>query len=240
MKKIYLAALFAAICSSASASDKISSPNVTKGKMDLEYRGGYDFDDDVRKDHRQVNKFVLNYGVTDRIRPELKLVTDNDPTKDFIIASVEGGVKWNFLKPDEAWLSSAAELIYKLSTESTKPDRAEFKLLFGKSVDNFNFLSNASVEEQVGEDSKNGRGYKFSIGGNYKVENYFMPGVEYYADTGNLRDGNTYSEQKHSLGPVIYGKLTDDFKYEAGYLFGISDSAPDGRIKFLLTYSAQF
>ncbi len=240
MKKIALFALLAAFCTEASASDKVSSPNVTEGKMDIEYRGGFDTDEDAKKDNRQVNKFVVNYGATDRLRPELKIVTDNDTTKDFIISSVETGIRWQFFKPDEAFLSSAAEINYKLSTESAKPDRAELKFLFGKTIDKFNLLSNISWEEQVGEDSKNGRAFKFAASGNYKIEDYFMPGLEYYADTGNLRDGNTYSEQKHSLGPVIYGKLAENFKYEAGYLFGISDSAPNGRAKLLLTYSLKF
>lgn len=224
----------------ASASDKVSSPNVTKDKMEFEYRGGYDLDDNAKKDHRQQNKFVVDYGVTDRIRPQMKLITDNDATKDFIISSVEASVRYQFFKPEEAWLNSAVEAVYKLSTESNKSDKAELKFLFEKKVEEMTFIANLSAEEEVGEDSTTGRAYKGALSSKYKVTDYFAPGMEIYGETGNLRSGNTFNQQRHSIGPVIYGNLAENLKYEAGYLFGWSDAAPDGRVKFILSYGMKF
>ena len=69
-------------CSSnAIATDTVSSPYIEKGKMGLEYRGGYDFDDARSKDRKQLNKLVVNYGITDRLRPEIKAIIADDPNK---------------------------------------------------------------------------------------------------------------------------------------------------------------
>jgi len=37
------------------------------------------------------------------------------------------------------------------------------------------------------------------------------------------------------VGPVFYGKI-GQFKYDVGYLFGISDDAVDGELKWIIEY----
>jgi len=47
-------------------------------------------------------------------------------------------------------------------------------------------------------------------------------------------------QQDHRIGPVISGVLAGDSQgkwvYELGYLFGVSDAAPDGTLKFVVEY----
>lgn len=51
-------------------------------------------------------------------------------------------------------------------------------------------------------------------------------------------------QQDHRIGPVIFGEFANEskskWKYEVGYLFGISDAAPDGTLKALLEYEFRF
>jgi hypothetical protein len=240
MKKIYLFAVLALLSTGAVASDKVSSPNVTKDKFDIEYRGGYDSDHRRSKDHHQVHKLVTGYGVTDRIKLQLEMESSNDTDTDWDMNVLELAFKYQFFKPDEAWLSSMVELAYAKNTDGNDPDEASLKFLFQKEWEKkYIGTLNLSAVEEIGEFSENGRTYKAGLSTVYKVNDYFMPGFEYYANTGNLRNGNSYEEQRHSFGPVVHGKY-GDIKYQVGYLFGISEAAQDERLKVIIGYETKF
>jgi len=118
----------------AFATDTVSSPYVEKGKLVLEYRGGYDSDDARSKDRKQLNKLVANYGLTDRLRPEIKAVISNNPNESAKITGFSASLRWQFLKQEEAWMTAALDGNYKPSIQSGKPDKFEFKLLLGKNL----------------------------------------------------------------------------------------------------------
>ena len=65
-------------------------------------------------------------------------------------------------------------------------------------------------------------------------------GVEIYGEMGEFGHVLPSGQQDHRLGPVISGELdrtdTGKWKYELGYLFGVSDAAPTGTLKFNLEY----
>lgn len=222
------------------ATSKVSSPNVEKGKLEFEYRGGYDTDDLVTKDDKQLHKLVVNYGLTESLRPEVKAVIAKNPDHDAKITGIETSLRWQFFEPDEFFAAMALEGNFTASTQPNKTDKLGIKWLAEKKFDHWVHVVNLSLEEEVGEHSENGASLKLAWRSHYKVTSYFMPGIEYYGDTGKLRDHEPYENQAHQLGPVIHGKLGEHVKYEAGYLFGISDSATDGTAKLLVSYSMKF
>lgn len=234
---IALSSLFS--LTSAHASDKVSSPNIDKGKAEFEYRGGYDLDDTPASDGIFVNKFVANYGVTDRLRPEMKLLTSNTPNNR--VTGGELSLRWQFLKPkDKADLSASLDNKYKFYSDAGKADQVEIRLLASKSIGAFSHVMNIGLEEEIGEYSRDGLGIETAWKTSYKINSHVSPGIEIYGSTGNLRDDLGYNEQEYQMGPALSGALTDSIKYDVGYLFGISEAATDGRIKFLLSYSTKF
>lgn len=226
--------------SAAFATDNVSSPYIEKGKLELQYRGGYDIDDSASKDRKKLNKFIVGYGVTDRFKPELRLVVADNPNKDAKITGAEAILRYQFFKPEEAWAAAAIDGNYKISTESNKADKFELKLLLGKDFKKFSHLANIGFEEEIGENSRNGLSLKTAWKSNYKVKDYFAPGFEFFGDTVNLRDSANYNDYNFRVGPNISGKITENIKYDAGYLFGISENAVDGRVKLILSYSKVF
>lgn len=239
-KKWALCMVAVMYASSVAASDKVSSPNVTKGQLEFEYRGGYDRDNSASKDRKQLNKLVANYGLTDRLRPELKFNITDHANEGQRLTVVEAGVRWQFLKPEEAWVSAAVDLGYKMATDSGQADKIETKLLLAKTIGKFSHLANIAIEEEIGKYSRNGIGVKGGWRSNYVFKDYLAPGIEFYADTGKLRDDLTYEEQRYQLGPNITGKIAKNIKYDVGYLFGISHNATDERLKLLVSYVMQF
>ncbi len=242
MKTRRALSLLAALVTSgpAFAVDSVSSPNVEKRKFTLEYRGGYDTDDNPSKDRKQPNKLVMNYGLTDRLRPEIKAVIDNDPNDAPDLTAIELGLRYQFLKKDEAWLAAAIDGTYTAATKDGDPDTFEAKFLLAKDFGDLATLANIGAETELGGDSESGLALKFAWKSSYKINPHFAPGFEYYADTGNLRHDPGFDEQGHKIGPTVSGEIVDGLKYDVGYLWGLSDSTTDGRAKFILSYATSF
>jgi len=226
----------ATFSNNALATDNVSSPYIEQGKLSLQYRSGYDFDNAPSKDRKQAYKLVANYGTTDRLRPEIKAVLSDNPNESTKVTGFEAGLRWQFLKPEEAWLTAALDGNYKTSIQSGKPDKFELKLILGKKFGQFFNVANLSVEEEIGENSRDGASLKAAWKTGYKINSYFAPGFEFYANTGNLRDDLDYNDQSYRIGPTAYGNITENVTYNIGYLFGISEAATDGRVKMILSY----
>lgn len=221
------------------ASDKVSSPNIDKGKAEFEYRSGYNSDDNPVLDGIFANKLVANYGITDRLRPEVKLLISNTPNDR--VTGGELSLRWQFLKPkDKTDLSASLDNKYKFYSDAGKADQIEIRLLASKNIGIFSHVMNIGFEEEFGEHSSDGLSIETAWKTSYKINTYLAPGVEIYGNTGNLRYTHGYDGQEYQIGPALAGALTDSVKYDIGYLFGISEAATDGRVKFLLSYSTKF
>ena len=70
------------------------------------------------------------------------------------------------------------------------------------------------------------------------------PGFEYYGQINEILNPGKSADQQHRIGPVLvglanfapYGKL----KYEAGYLFGLTQATARGTVRWRLEYEIPF
>jgi len=91
------------------------------------------------------------------------------------------------------------------------------------------------LKKQVGGDSEKETEGELAWGSRYRWQEYFEPGFEFHSEFGELNESKSFDEQEHLAGPVFYGKI-NHFKYDIGYLFGISDNAVDGKLKWIIEY----
>jgi high-affinity iron transporter len=72
----------------------------------------------------------------------------------------------------------------------------------------------------------------------------FQPGFEYYGQVNEIINPGKLAEQQHRIGPVVVGVSTfapyGNLKYEVGYLFGLTDAAPRGTVRWRLEYEIPF
>ncbi len=220
----------------AYAGDVVSSPYVDEGKLDVEWRGEiYHDDDDDSADGGWEQKAAIGYGVTDHlgVKAEIEFEHDGDSgDTDFKSVGLEG--KWEFTERGAYWLDSGLKAKYKINTLGGA-DKLEVKLLLAKDMGKFSHRANIELEREFGEDADDETGVNFSWGSRYKFSDAFQPGFEMFNEFGSLSDSSDFDDETHKIGPVIYGKQ-GQFKYEAGYLVGISDAAPDGTFKAQLAY----
>jgi len=220
----------------AHAYNKVASPDVTQGLFSLEYRVGRDFDDKAKMNDQDLDRFVASYGVTDRWKTALSLTyagPDNNLTQTYIGWTNE----YQFVKGEDAWCRFALQESYWFSLVPGQPDKMRAKVVAAKNIGlfsnylNINFQNSANPYRNADLDP--GIAWKTK----YMYMPEFAPGFEFYADFGKLDAHTPLSQDKYQIGPMISGQVGKNVKYDFGYLFGVSEAAPDGRIKLILTYA---
>ena len=128
---------------------------------------------------------------------------------------------------------------YEASFEEKHADELEGKILLEKQVGQFVNRANLILSQSVGRHTREDLGGGLAWSTKYRFRPYFEPGFEFHADFGEFSQGKPYQQQTHQLGPVIYGKIAE-FKYDVGYLFGLTDEAADGTLKWIIEVEKYF
>lgn len=222
----------------AFAVSKVSSPQVNKDALEIEGRYGFDQDGDPAKDDVQNYNLSANYGFTERVRGEFKTSFSNPPDENFDFTGWDALLRWQFFKPDEAWLSSALDVDYEFTENSDDPDALQLRVLVRKNFPEFNHTANLGVKQQIGNNSDSSPVVISAWQSVYKYSPEVMPGFEFF---GNNSDGITdFEENQYQLGPILTGTVLDAVKYDVGYLFGLTSASTEGEFKLILTYRHQF
>ena len=218
----------------AHAFNKVSNPDIVDGRTELEYRGGYDFDQDAVRNAQGTHKFIANHAFTDRFRSEVKLnAASNHGDYDFIF--LEWGNRFQLIKNDPLWPRLSLQENYRLSLIDGRADRVEFSALLGKDFGKVANIVNINLESEVGADHQPGISFNVALKTRYLLDENFEPGLEIYDDFGKLNEANPRNSKKSLAGPTISGNLLPGTRYDTGLLFGISEGAPDVRFKLILT-----
>jgi high-affinity iron transporter len=225
------------------ATKKVYSPHVEKGEWELEARGSYDFDDRESKGAAQKQKVAIGYGVTDQWFTEVygKWEKDPDSGHGLEFTATQWENRFQISEPGAWFLDTGIYMEYEFASGDDHADKIEGKILLEKELGRFDHIVNLILEKEVNGPGREGDlegGIAWS--GRYRWKQYLEPGVEWHSEFGELDDTGAFDDQKHQVGPVFYGKIGDHVKYDIGYLFGISDAAPDGQLKWILEYEWRF
>jgi len=235
MIRISLIALIGLLPLTAVASNKISSPDVTMGKTELEYRGGWDHDERTRLNHREDHKFVVNHGFTDRFRLEFKGIMPKQGD-DYSLSYTEWGARYQLIKKNDLWPRLSVQGTYEAAMQAHLPNKFEFAVLAAQDFGDFPQTVNIVFESEYGKNSRDGTKFNVNYKSQYKYSEYFIPGVEFYLGQGRIGTEPGGAKEVQA-GPALSGKLIDDVKYDVGLLWGMTNAAPDTRFKWIVTYS---
>jgi hypothetical protein len=207
----------------AHATRTVTSPWVDEGVLKLKSKTGITHDDESEsRDGALQQNFAAEYGLTERFSLEAEGIIENPGDEDDTsIAAAQLKGKLQFTEKGKHWIDSGARLTY----EQGYDDNPDANLIFS---------------QETGEDADDEAEAGFSWSSRYKMSPAFEPGVEIYSNIGRTSDRPDFEDQDHSIGPVAYGKLGSNFKYEAGYLAGITENAADERFKAILEYAVKF
>lgn len=231
----------------AYAVNKLYSPYVEQGELELEYFGSRSVDGQAAKDDAQKQQFAIGYGVTNYWLTEIYAKYKKAPQENLAFDSWEWENIFQLTERGEYWLDVGASLAYEYTPQSNSADAIEARLLLAKDIEDTSHVLNIKLEKQVGAGPKDGLEGALIWSSRYNYSPMFQPGFEINSDFGELERTGPFKDQEHHIGPAAYGKIplnftdrADALKYRIGYLFGISDAASQGEAVFQVEYELHF
>ncbi|MCJ9428664.1 FTR1 family protein [Kordiimonas sp. A6E486] len=222
----------------AYAGDKVYSPIVHKGELELEFIGHRD------KGGDQSHKWEVGYGVTDRWSTALYLETEKEPGDPLKAEAFAWENIIQLTEQGEHWLDAGLYLEYEHSIREGGHDKLEGKLLLEKETGRFINRVNIIFEKEISGPNPDGLELGYAWQTRYRLIRAFEFGVEGFGGFGELSEFKPAREQQHTLGPVVGGVIPIttkwNFKYELGYQVGLSAAAPDNRVKAMLELETYF
>ncbi|MCB0318269.1 MAG: hypothetical protein KDD56_05890 [Bdellovibrionales bacterium] len=214
----------------AFAIDKIYSPIVEEGEVEIEARGVSEFHDDGEDKH--IQKFGVGYAPSDRFAFEFYAETEHEESETELEAiAVE--TRYQLTEQGEYWLDAGAYLEFEYAFDEEY--KIETKALLEKEVGKTLHTTNLILERDIFN-----HGGMFEAGlawkSKYRLDEAFEPGFEYFAEFGRVNDIPTWDEQEHAVGPAVYGKLWGKVKYGLALVFGVSDAAPDQAVRWEIEF----
>ncbi|MBF0504628.1 MAG: FTR1 family protein [Candidatus Omnitrophica bacterium] len=225
---------------SAFAEKRVFEPYAEQGELEVETTGVYDFDHARNKNAVQEYHNAVGYGVTSIWHTELEIETETQPTVDAITPLKATHMEWENIfqltQQGEYWVDAGVYFAYEAPLINKQVGQFEGKILLEKSIDKITNTLNINFNKEVGggRDPHTDGGISWSA--KYRLSQYFEPGAEYYNDFSALAHQLNYDQQSHQVGPAFYGHLFNHVKYDIGYLFGVSKTAPIGELKWVLEY----
>jgi len=224
----------------AFAEKAVFAPNAEQGEWELENTGLYDIDPHKDKNAVQEYHEAIGYGVNSFWHTELEFEDETQPSGDSITPFQLTHMEWENIfqlaPKGEYWLDPGIYLAYEAPMMAKQVGQFEGKILLEKDFQKITNILNISFNKQVGggADTHTDGGISWST--RYRLSQYVEPGFEYWNDFSAITHQLDYNQQSHQVGPCMYGHLFGHVNYDIGYLFGISDAAPRGEIKWVLEY----
>jgi high-affinity iron transporter len=225
----------------AHAVDKLDTPYVVKGEAELEWNASTAFDHRRDRDGAQAHELEFEYGLTDRWLMELSGGFEAANRDDSLNGTeFEWANRFQLTEAGEYWLDPGLQLAYVHGRLHDAADALEAKILLEKDVGRVANLSNITFEKEIGGNAGHGTAAAFSWNTRYRHNPHFEPGIEWQSDFGVIRNGSSFNQQEHAVGPAVYGSIVGHVNYQVAYLIGVSREAPDGVLRGNLEYEWHF
>jgi hypothetical protein len=240
-----LALALVAAAPAAGEDRKVYSPYVEPGVFELEMRGERTIDGDGAKNDQQTHIYEVAYGVNPWWYTALFGRLEKDPGADFRYAATAWENIFQLTEPGEHFVDVGLYVEYARSHLGQSPDELETKLLLEKNVAPLTLTANLIFNREIGANAGKGVGFEYAVRANYPWRRELQFAVEAYGEPGRLTGFDSVRAQDHVLGPVLNGKLNiaglpGTLRYEAGYLFGLTDASARGAVKWLLEWEFPF
>ncbi|MCB1592096.1 MAG: hypothetical protein KDI90_06550 [Alphaproteobacteria bacterium] len=214
----------------------MGSPKVKKDANEVMLRFGYsEADEESSDDERFRTRLHLDHGFTDYYAARLIVSGDKRKNDSLEHDALTLENRFYLLKADEYGFDFGARASYSLKDGDKKPDKISVGFYELVPLDAYEIRANQIFDHEIGEDSEDGIGAELRFQVTRKVSDDHKLGLESFHDFGNLKEQSGYSAQAHTFGPVLKGKIFENYKYETGYRVGISKDAPDHSIKFFIS-----
>lgn len=221
----------------AGPADYVYTPTVEKGEREIEFKAGTQ-DSDPRKSAAMLG---VGYGVNDWWFTEAYVKVAKEGGDGVKYDAFEWENKFQLTEtgkyPVDVGLITEIEVPRERKEEGIELKLGPlFQTEFGKLQLNANVLFEDHVDAE--ESSETEMGYQWQA--KYRWKPALEYGLQGFGEMGPWDDWAPSDEQSHKAGPAVFGKLAagsqQAIKYNAAWLFGMSDGAPDNTFRMQVEY----
>lgn len=240
-KTVHVAAIAAALCAQSARADPddyVATPAVEYGEREIELRFGTA---SKSGDERlSAASLAFGYGVTPWWATEIYGKFNRAGGASTHFDAVEWENKFQLTEPGQYFVDLG--LLVELEHPQDRAEGYELRLGpllqkdFGRVQVNTNFLLERHYHASDPEVTE--LGYQWQV--KYRWREDFEFGAQGFGDMGQWDHWDAAHDQKHTLGPAIFGRINlggrQALRYDAAYLFKASSAAPDGTLRLQLEY----
>jgi hypothetical protein len=230
----------------AQAEFKVRSPIVEKGELAIEQAGSAGYSRSTARNNELSIVHELEYGLTDFLKLEVEgeWARDAGPGADRRFKATTFGALVEPFAQGELWLDAAFWVEYGRVNATLDPDTIKFGPVIQKSFDVLTVTGNFYVEKQLGIHSSGYPVATYAAQFRYDWLKQLAPAVEVFGQLGDINGMNNPRNQQHRIGPVLTGTFglggAGEFKYELGYLAGLTNLTADHTVKWKAEYEIAF
>jgi hypothetical protein len=221
----------------AGPADYVYTPTVEKGEREIDFKAGTQ-DSDPRKSAAMLG---VGYGANDWWFTEVYVKVAKEGGDSVKYDAFEWENKFQLTEtgkyPVDVGLITEIEVPRERKEEVIELKLGPlFQTEFGKLQLNANVLFEDHVDAE--EPSETEMGYQWQA--KYRWKPALEYGLQGFGEMGPWDDWEPSDEQSHKAGPAVFGKLAagdqQAIKYNAAWLFGMSDGAPDNTFRMQVEY----
>jgi hypothetical protein len=233
-----LAASFALQAPTAQAgpADKVYSPSVEQGEVELELRGGYQWWHNHDEDRARQAVFEVGYGLTSWWMSELGISVAGQPGTSTRVDEIEWENIFALTEPGKYWADLG--LFVEFAHDRVEGRNAiEIGPLVQKEFGRVQANGNLFFERQLGSGAEPGAEIEYRWQVKWRGNPLFEPGLQGFGTLGRTNDFGHATE--HKVGPAFFGQAPvggHKLKYDAAVLFGLNSNTPDTTVRFTLEY----
>ena len=224
----------------AGPADYVFTPAVEYGEQEIDFKHG-----SARQQNgtlTQVTSLGLGYGAREYWFTEVYFKQQRNGSTTVILAEWEN----KFQLTDTGEYPVDVGLITELEAPLSANTPWEFKFgpLFQTEFGKLQLNGNLLFKRAFGKADKSGVPYSTNFGYQWQAKYRWQPalefGVQSFGDMGKWNDWDKQADQNHRIGPAVFGKFAlgnrQAIKYNAAWLFGASDAAPDHTFRMQVEY----
>jgi hypothetical protein len=223
----------------AGPADYIYSPTVEQGEKEIGSKFGTAKQQDGSR--KTVTSLGFGYGVTDYWFTEVYLKRERESGEGLTLAEWEN----KFQLTETGKYAVDVGLITEIEApmnNSKEPWEIKLGPLFQTEFGKLQLNGNVLLERKIGGNNNDHHitemGYQLQAKYRFKPE--FEFGAQGFGEMGEWNHWDSADEQNHRFGPAIFGKLAlgnkQAIKYNAAWLFGVSNAAPNNTFRMQLEY----
>lgn len=215
----------------------VSGSDVKAGEDSVEYRFAFTPDNDGREE-AYAHRFHYQHGFSDALRGRALILLGNKGGAPLDVQAVSAEALYQFLESEKTngW-DSAIRVDGILSTVDGRPDRV--RIGWHNAFELSKALELRAVlllGKELGDNRRDGISIETREELTLKIHPKYRFGLQAFNNFNTTAHIGSFDEQRHQVGPIIKGKLTDHVKFELSTLFGISDDPTDLDVRLFLSY----